>query len=498
MRKLSGRRTAGAAATTLTACSLFAAATLPAAAMTVTFIRHAESQGNASGYIDTSTPGPHLTNDQVNQNGGATGEQQAQAWADAQCPSNPCTKYDAIYASTMVRTQETAAPFAAKRGLPVTILGAFDPAHPQRNSGVQEIGAGIFEGLPESAGIGRIGYILAPLAWTLGLQFVSVPGGESGLEFNERVTNALADVESGTKDTNGDGKEDAAVFSHGATIMFWTMMNVDNPNLLLILQHPLSNTDTVVVEKNADGSWTLKEWAGQAVGPANYPTQMFVNVRNLIVAPQKAIYDMRIPVLSLNPQDIVTTGAQGVQDVAQAGVKFVKDSITDTVNAITGIPGSLGKPTSQVSKLSTQGTAADSGAAAANDLAEGAKSAVENVTKDAKSTVENVTDGTKSAVEAVTKDAKSTVEKLTEPVQGKITAARTTNGATKLTDGNKAEPGKALSAVRDRVNRAADDVRAGVESSVKQAGETVKKLTGAEKDNDNSAAKQKAASKDAA
>ena len=45
--------------------------------MTVTFVRHAESQGNASGFIDTSTPGPHLTNDAVNQNDGATGEQQA-------------------------------------------------------------------------------------------------------------------------------------------------------------------------------------------------------------------------------------------------------------------------------------------------------------------------------------------------------------------------------------------------------------------------------------
>ncbi|MFV8244695.1 histidine phosphatase family protein [Mycolicibacterium peregrinum] len=190
MQRPTRRRAAGAAATTLTACSLFAAATLPAAAMTVTFIRHAESQGNASGYIDTSTPGPHLTNDQVNQNGGPNGEQQAIDWANAQCPTAQCTEFDALYASTMIRTQETAAPFAAKRGLPVTVLGSFDPDNPQRNSGVQEISAGIFEGLPESEGIGRIGYILAPLAWTMGLQFIPIPGGENGLEFNERVTNA--------------------------------------------------------------------------------------------------------------------------------------------------------------------------------------------------------------------------------------------------------------------------------------------------------------------
>lgn len=468
MQRPTRRRAAGAAATTLTACSLFAAATLPAAAMTVTFIRHAESQGNASGYIDTSTPGPHLTNDQVNQNGGVTGQQQALDWANAQCPTAQCTKYDALYASTMIRTQETAAPFAAKRGLPVTILGAFDPDNPQRNSGVQEISAGIFEGVPEGDGIGRIGYILAPLAWTMGLQFVSVPGGENGLEFNERVTNALADVESGTTDTNGDGEIDAAVFSHGATIMMWTMMNVDNPNLMLFAQHQLNNTDTVVVEKNADGSWTLKEWAGEEVGAANYPTQMFVNVRDLIVAPQKAVYNMRIPVLSLDAEGIVTTGAQGVQDVAQAGVKFVTDSVTDTVNAITGIPGSIGQSTSQVSKLSTQKTVNASSAPAVAELAD---------------------------------DTKAEVETAADSVKATITTARTTNGATKLTDGNKAEPGKAVSAVRDRVNRAANDVRGEVESSARQARETVKKLTSAAKagkadKSDDSKPKQKA--KDAA
>ncbi|WKG02833.1 histidine phosphatase family protein [Mycolicibacterium sp. HK-90] len=460
MQRPTRRRAAGAAATTLTACALFAAATLPASALTVTFIRHAESQGNASGYIDTSTPGPHLTNDQVNQNGGATGEEQAQAWADGQS----ATAFDALYASTMIRTQETAAPFSEKSGLGVTILGAFDPDNPQQNSGVQEISAGIFEGLPEGEGIGRIGYILAPLAWTMGLQFVPIPGGETGLEFNERVTNALAQVESDTEDTNGDGEIDAAVFSHGATIMMWTMMNVDNPNLLLFAQHPLNNTETVVVEKNADGSWTLKEWAGEAVGPANYPTQMFVNVRDLIVAPQKAIYNMRIPVLSLDAQGIVTTGVQGVQDVAEAGVKFVRDSVTDTVNAITNIPNSLNESPTQVSKLGTV-TTADTGTAAVVDVTEGAKTAVQNAT---------------------------------EPVRTKISAARTANGATKLTAGNKVEPGKVVSSARDRVNRAADEVRSGIESSVKQAGETVKKLTRAEGDSDGNSTADKKASKDAA
>ncbi|OMB94580.1 hypothetical protein A5733_13840 [Mycobacterium sp. NS-7484] len=473
------RRAAGAAATTLTACSLFAAATLPAAAMTVTFIRHAESQANASGYIDTSTPGPHLTNDEVDQTGGLTGEEQAQAWANGQS----ATAFDALYASTMIRTQETAAPFAEKSGLPVTILGSYDPTRPQRNSGVQEISAGIFEGLSEKEGVGRIGYILAPLAWTLGLQFVSVPGGESGLEFNERVTNALADVEANTTDTNGDHQIDAAVFSHGATIMMWTLMNVDNPSLTL-LANTLDNTDTVVVTQNDDGSWHLVSWNGQEVGEADYATKMFVNVRDLIVAPQKAIYDMRLPVLSFDPESIADAGAKGIQDVGKATVKFVSDSINDTVEAIAGIPGSLNKSTSQQSKVGIQNTAAQTDEPVADKATE------PTVEQDVEQVTENVSN-------EVTEKAAA----RTTLVQNRISSTRTANGATKLVAGNKVEPGKALSAMRDRADRASDEVRSGIESSVQRARETVKKLAGADKQDkkDGKAGeKAKSAGKDAA
>lgn len=475
MQRPTRRRAAGAAATTLTACSLFAAATLPAAAMTVTFIRHGESYGNSTGHIDTSVPGPNLT---------PTGESQADAVADYLQSPEYTSKYgevDAIYASTMVRTQQTAKPLSDATGMPVTIIGYPKNDNAGQNIGVQEISAGIFEGLPESEGIGRIGYILAPLAWTMGLQFVPIPGGETGLEFNERMTNALTQIEEDTPEGD-DHEQNAAVFSHGATIMMWTMMNVDNPNLLLIVQHPLSNTDVVVVESNGEGGWTLKSWDGEEVAPANYPTQMFVNVRDLIVAPQKAVYNMRIPVLSLDAEGIVTTGAQGVQDVAQAGVKFVKDSITDTVNAITGIPGSIGQSTTQVSKLSTE-KSADNDTAPATDLAAGAQSAV---------------DGAKSAVENVAEDAQATVEKVTQPAQTKLSTARAATGATKLADGNKAEPGKAVSAVRDRVRQAADDVRGEVESSAKQARDTVKKLTGTAKKDKSDDSKAKPKAKDAA
>lgn len=116
----------GAAAASVT---LLVAAAIPAAAaelMTVTFVRHAQSAGNASGLIDTSVPGPHITE---------LGQTQAQAVADKLGNNN----YDAIYASTMIRTQETAAPMSEYLNLPVTVL-----------PGIQEIEAGTYEGTPEA------------------------------------------------------------------------------------------------------------------------------------------------------------------------------------------------------------------------------------------------------------------------------------------------------------------------------------------------------------
>ena len=115
----------------LTAAVLFLATALPASALTVTLVRHGESEGNASGIIDTSVPGPHLTPLGVTQS----------ALVAAALAGNGVA-YDAIYTSNMVRTSETAAPFALATGLIPTVL-----------PGVREINAGIFEGSSEDEGL---------------------------------------------------------------------------------------------------------------------------------------------------------------------------------------------------------------------------------------------------------------------------------------------------------------------------------------------------------
>ncbi len=312
MHKSSTRRTLGVIGAAFTAVITFILAVIPAGAMTVTFVRHAESQANAAGIINTEVPGPGLS---------PAGQAQAVLVADVLAAQ----AHDNAYASTMIRTQDTAKPYSTKTGKTVKVI-----------DGVQEINAGIFEGSSEDEGIGRIGYALAPIAWSLGLRFVRIPGSEDGNEFDARVDGALAQIEA-------DGSETPVVFSHGATIMFWTMMNVDNPDPLLLLTHQLDNTETVVVEKNGDGSWTLKSWGGEEVGPANLPTKLLVNVRDLIVAPQTALYDLSRDVS-------VDSASKGVEVVANAAVKFGTDTVTDISDAVKGL-GSAAQTNTSVATL---------------------------------------------------------------------------------------------------------------------------------------------------
>ncbi|MFC4126265.1 histidine phosphatase family protein [Nocardia rhizosphaerae] len=200
--------------------------------MFLTFVRHAESAGNASGLIDTSVPGPDLT---------AKGEQQAAAVAEffADC------KFDGVYASTMVRTQQTAAPTSQRCGLPTIV-----------EEGFHEIEAGIYEGTPEADA--REGYLAAPIQWLQGNLDARIPGSLNGHEFKKRMDDSIQDV----KDR---GDKRAVIFSHGGAIMIWALMSVGNPDMSKIQNDPLHNTGRVVVKGSPAKGWKLVSWDGHAV-----------------------------------------------------------------------------------------------------------------------------------------------------------------------------------------------------------------------------------------
>jgi broad specificity phosphatase PhoE len=196
--------------------------------ITLTFIRHGESQGNTSGFIDSSVPGPALT---------PLGVEQAKKAADELRNDG----FDGVYASTMVRTQQTAAPLAGDLGDQVEVL-----------PGLREIGAGWFEGKPDSM-VGS--YFAAPMQWLQGDRNAQIPDSVNGNQFNDEFTAAVQKIYD-----SGDKKPVA--FSHGGAIAMWTLMNAINGKDSLLTSHPLPNTARVVVKGSPTSGWTLVDWDG--------------------------------------------------------------------------------------------------------------------------------------------------------------------------------------------------------------------------------------------
>ena len=195
--------------------------------ITLTFVRHAQSAANASGLIDTSTPGPELT---------AKGWCQAALTVGQLAPNH----YDGIYASTMVRTQETAAPTAQALGEPVNVL-----------PGLREIEAGQYEGTPES-NIPHT-YFVAPQRWLRGDRSARIPGSVNGNEFEARFDDAVQHI-------YDSGAQNPVAFSHSGAITFWVLMNARNADPSLLTTKPLPNVGRVVITGNPSDGWTLTEW----------------------------------------------------------------------------------------------------------------------------------------------------------------------------------------------------------------------------------------------
>jgi broad specificity phosphatase PhoE len=198
-----------------------------ARSITLTFIRNAQSQANAHGVIDTGEPGPGLTDD---------GKAQAQQLAHSH------NDFDAVYASAMAEAQETAGPLASELGKQVQIL-----------EGVQSLNAGWYNGKPES--MANSTYLVAPADWIKGDVTDSIPGSISGKEFNDQFTGSVRKIYDG-------GRTKPVVFSQGAAIMVWTLMNVKGAKDSLLTSHPLPNVGRVVITGNPMTGWTLVDWDG--------------------------------------------------------------------------------------------------------------------------------------------------------------------------------------------------------------------------------------------
>ena len=197
--------------------------------ITLTFIRHAESEANAANIASTTVPGPPLT---------AAGQEQATALANRLAD----IKFDGIYSSQMIRSQQTAAPLSKALNEQVTVL-----------PGLNEIPAGWFEGVPISETSSTL--LIGPQSWLKGDRRFGIPGSVNGNQFNGAFTTAVQKI-------YDSGQTKPIAFSSGFAIMMWTLLNARNGKTSLLADHPLPNAGQIVLTGNPTSGWTVVDWDG--------------------------------------------------------------------------------------------------------------------------------------------------------------------------------------------------------------------------------------------
>lgn len=205
--------------------------------MKLLLIRHGETPGNVLGQLDTDHPGPGLTE---------LGERQAEAMAR----SLTNERIGALYASTLIRTQITAAPLALLHSLDVQVL-----------EGLHEIEAGSLEKLTDHESHKR--YMGTVISWASGNLDPRMPAGPDGHAFFERFDAAVAlVVERAERQQHGT----VAVVSHGAAIRTWAGLRADGIDHEFVARHILANTGIVALEGSVATGWNLIHWDGSPVG----------------------------------------------------------------------------------------------------------------------------------------------------------------------------------------------------------------------------------------
>lgn len=311
--------------------------------MVLDLVRHGQSTDNAADpqIIGTVPPGAPLTD---------LGEQQAITVGNSLYNGGD-NDFDGVYASQFLRAEQTAWPLlqllagnpcdstdCAIPSGPDTPIPGIDPTHVL--SGLNELNAGILDGQPASTFNGLL-YLVAPLMWIFGQYWFPQLGSTidpNGMAFEDRFSNAVETIYNAGGATT-DGQLHDVAFSHALAMATWTMMNVKNPDFGLFFSELtngiLPNTGQIVIEGNPTDGWTLISYGGTAV-PADpgLLTSLFVTFRDLIVAPQMALWNLFHSVSSGEPAEFVSALQQGINEVGAAAAQFPESVLQDVLGAL--------------------------------------------------------------------------------------------------------------------------------------------------------------------
>lgn len=201
--------------------------------MRLLLIRHGETTGNANRILDTAPPGCSLTD---------LGTEQAEGLVERLRDHD----IGVIFTSDLVRTQETAAPLAADRGIDIEV-----------HADGREIFGGGLEGATHEPAFEE--YAHTVFSWTDGDRSTRLAGGESGDEVLERFDRQVARAAEATR---ASGHEVGVVVAHGAVMRMWTSLRAAGADASFIASHPMPNAGIVELEPNGDGGWRLLSFAG--------------------------------------------------------------------------------------------------------------------------------------------------------------------------------------------------------------------------------------------
>jgi len=268
-----------------------------------------------------------------------------------------------IFSGQAIRDMETAAPFAGLENMANDV---------QILPGLNEIDSGIYAGDALSSPGGFL-YLATPLLWSLfGLVSIPIPGSvedPNGIVMNENFTDAVDTMYNAAMANpvvSDNGQITDVAFNNEADVAAWVTLNVKNPDISYLL--PLSlqtifgandgypllpNTGIIQIEGNPTDGWTLVSWNGYPI-PADpgLLTKLLMDLRELIIAPQTAEWNVYEALLGGDPATIESALVTGVQDVGGAIVQFPESVFNDIVDAFQNLATETGAQTAGTAGMS--------------------------------------------------------------------------------------------------------------------------------------------------
>lgn len=206
----------------------------------IILVRHGESLANASRDIDTSLPGPALTD---------RGREQATWFAASLDPTPP----QAVYCSPALRAQQTAQALGERFDQPVVTVDGFE-----------EVEVGDYQGRSDAEAWQVVNSAIH--AWIRGEQDHVLAGAPAAVDTLARLRRAFAAI-----GDRGTGR--AVVAMHGGSARLLATALDATIDRAFAVRRGLANTQTITLTRMEGQRWTCVQWGAADEAPQRAAVQ---------------------------------------------------------------------------------------------------------------------------------------------------------------------------------------------------------------------------------